>query len=274
MGLNSSIEWCDHTINTIWGCVKVNEGCDFCYAETFSKRFDGGKSLWGNDAYRKEIKSSFSDLDKIQRNALKNNEKQRVFIGSMMDIFEKPMPVINSKGEVQDYNTDKIRQKLFDNISNNMYPNLIFLFLTKRPSNINKYIPKSWKENPPKNIMFGLSVVNQETADNLIPKFLEVKGIKFISLEPQLGEVDLLKRPLGKDTNSAFKKEFYRYLDCISLVIQGGESGHNKRPFNLDWAYSMKKQCEIARVPYFFKQIDKVQPIPEDLQVREFPNFK
>ncbi len=273
MAENSNIEWTNHTINLHWGCVKVNEGCDNCYAETFSKRFDGGKSLWGNDAYRKEIKSSWTDLDKFQKKAHKNNEKQRVFVGSMMDIFEKSMPIINHKGELQDYTTDKLRQKLFDNISNNMYPNLIFLFLTKRPSNINKYIPKSWKENPPENVMFGTSIVNQETADNLIPHLLEVKGIRFLSLEPQLGEVDLLKRPLGKDTNSAFKKEFYRYIDCVSLVIQGGESGHNKRPFNLDWAYSMKKQCEIANVPYFFKQIDKVKPIPEDLKIREFPDF-
>jgi protein gp37 len=56
-------------------------------------------------------------------------------------------------------------------------------------------------------------------------------------------------------------------------VIQGGESGINKRPFELQWAYDMKRMCKESNVPYFFKQIDKVKPIPEDLQVREFPNF-
>ena len=53
----------------------------------------------------------------------------------------------------------------------------------------------------------------------------------------------------------------------------GGESGHHRRPFNLKWAYAMKDQCNSLNVPYFFKQIDKVLPIPEDLIVREFPVF-
>lgn len=288
MAINTKISWCDHTINLWWGCQNVNEGCHNCYAESLSKRFDGGKSLWGKNSQRKIIKSAFLDLQKLQKKAKASNEVHRVFVGSMMDIFEKPMPIIDSKGNIVshpimegkdplnelEYSTGELRSFLFAEIENGSYPNLFFLFLTKRPSNINKYIPKKWKNNPPNNVMFGLSISNQETADKLIPDFLEVNGRKFISLEPQLGEVDLLKRPIGKDTNSALKKEFYRYLDCISWVIQGGESGNKKRPFNLDLAYSMKKQCEIAKVPYFFKQIDKIQPIPEDLQIRQFPDFK
>lgn len=37
-GVNTGIEWCDVTINLWWGCTKVHEGCDNCYAETLSKR--------------------------------------------------------------------------------------------------------------------------------------------------------------------------------------------------------------------------------------------
>lgn len=62
-----------------------------------------------------------------------------------------------------------------------------------------------------------------------------------------------------------------KHWTSIDWVIQGGESGHHKRPFDLQWAYSMKAQCEAAGVPYFFKQIDKVQAIPEDLQIHQFP---
>jgi len=57
----------------------------------------------------------------------------------------------------------------------------------------------------------------------------------------------------------------------IDWIIQGGESGHHKRPFNLDWAYSMKQDCADLNIPYFFKQIDKVKEIPSDLQTRKFP---
>ncbi len=57
----------------------------------------------------------------------------------------------------------------------------------------------------------------------------------------------------------------------INWVIQGGESGPGKRPFNTDWARKLRDECAVTETPYFFKQIDKIQPIPEDLQIREFP---
>ena len=57
----------------------------------------------------------------------------------------------------------------------------------------------------------------------------------------------------------------------IDWVIQGGESGHGKRPFDIAWARAMRDQCKELGVPYFFKQIDKIQEIPEDLKIRQFP---
>lgn len=50
-----------------------------------------------------------------------------------------------------------------------------------------------------------------------------------------------------------------------------GESGAKKRPFDADWARSVRDQCKEAGVPFFMKQIDKVQEIPEDIMIREFP---
>ena len=254
MAENSKIEWCDHTVNLWWGCTKVHEGCDNCYAETLAKRW--GNDVWGNDKPRKIINSVFNELDKFQRIAKEANEMQRVFVGSMMDIFEKPMPLIDSKGiEVVNLNTGEIRDTFFKRISENRYLNLMFLLLTKRPSNINKYIPESWKQTPPKNVMFGTSPVNQQTFDTLTRHLLEVNGLRFLSIEPQLDNIEL------------------NNLKGIDWIIQGGESGHRKRPFNLEWARKMKAECSILNIPYFFKQIDKVQEIPQDLQVREFPNF-
>lgn len=276
MAQNSKIEWCDHTANLWWGCTKVNEGCDHCYAETLSKRW--GEDIWGNNKPRRAIKSVWKDLNKYQKMAKEARKISRVFVGSMMDIFEKPMSIVDSKGELikldgmDEYGmtTNDMRAQLFINISNNIYPNLLFLFLTKRPSNINKYIPESWKENPPKNVMFGTSLVNQETANKLIPQLLQVNGKRFLSVEPQLGTLDLCEY-LGIWCNQTTGKWVNFKSSSIDWVIQGGESGHHRRPFNLNWAYSLKRQCESANVPYFFKQIDKVLPIPEDLMVRQFP---
>lgn len=254
MAQNSKIEWTHHTANLWHGCTKVHEGCDNCYAETLAKRW--GNDVWGNDKPRKIINSVFNELDKFQRIAKEANEMQRVFVGSMMDIFEKPMPLIDSKGiEITNLNTGEIRDTFFKRISENRYQNLMFLLLTKRPSNINKYIPESWKQTPPENVMFGTSPVNQTTYTTLVRQLLEVNGKRFLSIEPQL---DFISIP----------SDLHKGIDWI---IQGGESGHHKRPFNLEWAYELKEQCNILGIPYFFKQIDKIKEIPQDLQVRMFP---
>ena len=293
---NSKIEWCNHTINIWHGCFEVHAGCDNCYAKAFFKRFDGGNTLWGNNAPRRIINSVWKDLVKYQKIAEKAGEIHRVFVGSMMDIFEKPMPMIDAKGNTVShpimgkkdplnelgYSTGDLRSFLFAEIENGSYPNLMFLLLTKRPSNINKYIPESWKINPPSNVMFGTSPVNQETADKLIPQLLQVKGKRFLSVEPQLSELSLLPylwtpgifcedcRDGGSHLLNPCDNEKCRFKP-IHWVIQGGESGPNKRPFNVEWARKLKKECESKQVPYFFKQIDKIQEIPDDLKIQMFP---
>lgn len=252
---NSKIEWTHHTANLWWGCTEVHAGCDNCYARVFSNRWND--KLWGNDVPRKEIPSVWKNLAKFQNHAKESGEMHRVFVGSMMDIFEKPMPVIDKAGNlIPSTDTGELRRMLFADITAGLYPNLIFLFLTKRPSNINKYIPEEWLSKAPDNVMFGTSPVDQKTADTLIPQLLKVNGKRFLSVEPQLDSINI---------------QGHLFHNHIDWVIQGGESGHHKRPFNLDWAYYLKQQCHDTMTPYFFKQIDKVQAIPEDLMIRQFP---
>lgn len=253
MAQDSKIEWTHHTANLWWGCTKVHEGCNNCYAETLANRF--GPEVWGNDKPRRWIGSFFKDLAKFQREAAKANEIHRVFVGSMMDIFEKPMPLVTKNGEPLGDDTGELRKIFFHSISGGQYPNLLFLLLTKRPSNINKYIPESWKEFPPSNVMYGYSPVTQKTFDDGVAQLAQVNGKRFLSVEPQLENIYL--GDLGKS---------------IHWIIQGGESGHHKRPFKIEWADSLRTQCEVYGIPYFFKQIDKVQTIPEALLVRQFPS--
>lgn len=264
MAQNSKIEWTHHTANLWHGCTKVNAGCDNCYAEAMARRW--GRDIWGNDKPRLVIQSVWTALTKMQADAKQAGEIHRVFVGSMMDIFEKPMPLIFHNGEkgTEYMHTGQLRDKLWRYIDRGYFPNLLFLLLTKRPGNINKYIPESWKANPPANVMFGTSVVNQATADTLIPQLLQVNGKRFLSIEPQLEQVDIwqyLNRTVYLPGNDG----------RIDWVIQGGESGHHRRPFDLAWAYAMFWKCKLVGTPYFFKQIDKVQPIPDDLMVRQFP---
>jgi protein gp37 len=284
MAENSKIEWTHHTVNLWWGCTAVHAGCDNCYAETLSNRW--GKNVWGNDNARQATKSWANDLDRYQQKAKFANEVHRVFIGSMMDIFEKPMPMVDYKGnEITGHSPQKpfytsiLRDLLFDLITRNKYPNLMFLFLTKRPSNINKFIPESWIENPPQNVMYGASISDQATADTLLPQLLKVKGNRYLSIEPQLGSIDIKKHLWANTGQYCYDCGDPAKTPCdnvmcqfkpISWVIVGGESGAKKRPYNADWARSLRDQCKATGVPFFMKQMDKIQPIPEDLQIREF----
>ncbi len=61
-------------------------------------------------------------------------------------------------------------------------------------------------------------------------------AIKFISFEPLLGAVANLD------------------LDGIDWVIVGGESGPRARHMDATWALDIRDQCQVAGVPFFFKQ--------------------
>lgn len=253
MGLFTKIEFADDSASGWWGCEHVHEGCDHCWAEVDSKRY--GHKVWGRNVPRREILSWRETIIKAQKLAVSDGRKRRVFYGDMMDTFEKPMPLVRGIGEKQvimPYNTGDLRTEFFTKYIP-MCPDLIFQLFTKRPSNINKYIPDDWKTKPPKNVYFGASVVNQATANTLIPQLLKVEGNKFLSVEPMLDAIDL--KP---------------WLSELDWIIVGGESGHHRRPFNADWARQIRDDCKEAGVAFFMKQIDKILPIPEDLKIREF----
>lgn len=238
MAENSKIEWTDHTLNLWWGCTKVHTGCRNCYAETLSKRW--GNDVWGEDKSRKGIESAFPDLKKYQRQAEAENKMVKIFCGSMMDIFEKPKILINPTRHSEGWTINRtagLRQRLFEEISTGEYNNLIFLFLTKRPDQIAS-------GNPPKNVWFGTSISDQETADIYVDQLRSNKKDNlFLSIEPQVGPINSLN------------------LDGIKWVICGGESGHNARPMHPDWVRSIRDQCKEANVPFFFKQWGEYQEV-------------
>lgn len=252
---NTKISWCDHTLNLWWGCTKVNAACKNCYAEKISKRF--GNDIWGDYNPRLLINSAFRNLKKFQKEAEKENKKVTVFVGSMMDIFEEPKDIIEEIGAEIYIDTEIVRDSLFLNITDEIYPNIIFLFLTKRPENINKSIPFEWRNNPPENVWIGVSIFNEESAKQMRESLMHSwwNGKKFYSIEPQLEPINKLN------------------LKGIDWVIQGGESGYNRRPFKLEWANTMREICKEQNVPYFFKQIDGKTSIPKDMNIKEFPKF-
>ena len=111
-------------------------------------------------------------------------------------------------------------------------------------------------QSPLPNIWMGASVEDQKTADERIPWLLQTPAaVRFVSVEPMLGQIYLYPYLIHNKNN-----------DRLNWVICGCESGPEARPMNLDWARSLRDECRIAGVPFFFKQakIDgKLVKMPE-----------
>jgi len=252
MAENSKIEWCHHTFNSWWGCVKVSAGCEHCYAETFSKRT--GHNIWG--PAKTTERRVFGDKHwaeplKWNEKATEAGERHRVFCASMADVFEDHPQLVAE------------RQRLFELIDRT--PHLDWLLLTKRPENIQRLWPFGWYDDQftwP-NVWIGTSVENQEMANKRIPELLKIPAaVRFLSMEPLLGPVDLGRAfPCGyycdPDAGGGGHHDhpfWSRVASPIHWVIVGGESGHNARPMHIDWAASLRDQCQTAGVAFLFKQ--------------------
>ena len=131
-----------------------------------------------------------------------------------------------------------------------------FLVLTKRPRRMLEWYATC--PCPLPNIYHGLTVCNQQEADEKIPIFLQVPGKKFLSLEPLLSDIDLhLCLECQVDP-----WECHEHLR-VDAVILGGETGPGARPMHPDWVRSVRDQCAAAGVPFFFKQWGEWLPVGE-----------
>lgn len=241
MAEQTLIEWADATLNLWWGCTKVSEGCKFCYAENLSEqRF--GRGAWGPQGQRREVKSWRSTLEKISRRAEAEGRGLRVFCQSMSDTFEGPETCGGEESENWQLML-RLREELWDVWEDYSY--LDFLVLTKRPENAAEWLKGLCI---PGNVWIGTSVEDQKTADERIPKLLEIDcAVRFVSCEPLLGPVDLAYTCFnGADSFGA--------MPGIHWVICGGESGPNARPMHPDWARRLRDECQAAGVPFLFKQ--------------------
>lgn len=145
-----------------------------------------------------------------------------------------------------------VREQLFTLIENT--PNLTWQLLTKRPQNVMRMVPESWRKQFPDNVQIGTTVEDQPRADERIPELLKIPArVRFLSCEPLLAGVDIAKW-LVPDTGLDFVGADDPLARCINWVIVGGESGGQARPMHPQWARSLRDQCKAALVSFFFKQ--------------------
>lgn len=154
---------------------------------------------------------------------LKWKKPQRIFVNSMSDLFHNDVPL------------DYIR-RVFETMSRAHWHQ--FQVLTKRSGRL---LALTEKLDWPPNVWMGVSVESAQYKTRVDHLRKTGAKLKFLSLEPLLG-------PLGALN-----------LRGIDWVIVGGESGPGARPMDTEWVLSVRRQCEHADVPFFFKQWGGVQ---------------
>lgn len=248
MGENSKIEWCDHTLNFWIGCQEVSAACDNCYAREQNK-FRGWVEGWGPHGERRRTKTWDKALT-WDRAAAKAGVRARVFSNSLSDFFDKHAPI-----GARDEAWRLIRRT----------HNLDWLILTKRPGLIPSMLPEDWGAGYP-NVWLGTTVESGQVIKRVWDLLLVPARRHFLSCEPLLS--GLTAADGGPRIDDCWKPGDTPHLDWI---ICGGESGPHRRPINLDHARNLRDYCRASGIAFFMKQIDKVQPIPPDLMIREFP---
>ncbi|KFC62738.1 Bacteriophage protein gp37 [Devosia sp. LC5] len=259
MAETSAIEWTDSTFNPWIGCTKISPACDHCYAEALMDKRHG-RVKWGGERSRTS-ESNWQQPRRWQKQAAaffaEHGRRQRVFCSSLADVFDNQVPT-------------EWRDDLWALIRDT--PALDWQLLTKRPQNIGKMLPAFWDEVRG-HVWLGTTVEDQQRADMNIPHLLRHDAaVRFISVEPMLGPIDLeaarpaenirvfgfpvvdvlrgchMHAPYGIRPRSKPGKA------KVNWVIAGGESGPEARPSHPDWFRSLRDQCAAAGVPFLFKQ--------------------
>lgn len=237
----TKIEWCTKVWNPFTGCSWASSGCDHCYAKPFALRMKLNPNAKVAYKYRNGFEPTFHPESLSEPATWK--KPQRIFVCSMSDLFHEK------------HSFDDICEVMNTIRRNHMHT---FLVLTKRPERMKAYF--NWVNSPPfgqidysTNLWLGVTIENQEQADNRIPVLLTIPAVKrFISVEPMLGDVNLRKRITQRISNDMLNS--FELISCIDWVIAGGETGSKARPLNPKWIYSIRNQCNVSGVPFFFKQ--------------------
>ncbi|WP_221029937.1 DUF5131 family protein [Actomonas aquatica] len=253
MGLNTKIEWTHHTFNIVWGCAKVSEGCENCYAEKWAARcgFE-----WGPRAARRTFGDKhWREPLAWNRAAEKAGQRRRVFCSSMADVFEDH-PTVSTE-----------RAKLFALID--ATPWLDWMLLTKRPENI-EHLTAFGYSDWPRNAWLGFTAENQKRFDERWP-IVEHMGrlfripYLFCSAEPLLGPLDIS----AVEWNAGGEDE--PESATLDLIIVGGESGGNAREFVVDHAYDIRLQCDRYDISFFMKQLG-ARPVTTNVNLLDWPD--
>lgn len=288
----TKIDYLTHTWNPIaMRCSKLSDGCTNCWHLAMCRRMAENPRL--SEAERKAYAGGTPELRETELGAPLRVKKPAIIgVQFMGDLFHPDVPV-SFIAEVFDTMASwalrcKKRNCEHDDPDCFADPGHTYLVLTKRPERMHKvladelnwyageYMPGDCAlssayeagEWPLRNVMLGVSIEDQATADERIPWLLRTPATKrFVSYEPALGPVDFTHVKHGEYVINPLTKEYgtgtakvpfhsgMASLGGLDLVIAGGETGPGARPAHPDWFRSVRDQCQAAGVAFFLKSL-------------------
>lgn len=254
MGIIDNDRYWDEGIILVDGCSPCSSGCDHCWSAVLAHRFD----IEGEPGHENHI-ITINESPTFNGVVITHPERLKRFKTRKPKVFSIWNDWCNE-------NVDHhFRHEIL--LAANQNPQNYYIALTKRPHVLLDFM----KENPVwyQNWYNGLTVCNQQEADEKLPIFLQVPGKKFLSIEPMLSEINfpakmaIIECPVCKDgerwTNHPQPRTCYRcgtmqvIKSRIDAILLGGETGTGARPMHPDWVRAVRNQCAAAGVPFFFK---------------------
>lgn len=261
MSDNTKIEWCDASWNPIVGCTPISEGCAHCYAQGMIRRF------WKSWGLPSDKPGPVFRPEKLQQ-PYHWRKPRRIFVCSMSDLFHESVGF--------DW-IDRVMAVVAGNTEHT------FLLLTKRTHIMAEYMDQlvngkrkvfdaavykndggyidalcvaDWMRADRPNLWLGATVENQKAAKRRVTELLPIPAfVRFLSIEPMLGPIYL-----GVEWSMA-----------LDWVILGAETGPNKRLMKNEWAHDVRRQCEAAGVPFFFKKDSQGRHTLDGKVYEQFP---
>lgn len=250
----TKIDWCDSTWNPISGCL---HGCEYCYARGIAERFrpfdfphltEKGVYEKLNELDSPIITACKDGKDRIcaypfgfeptfhryRLNEYRNKKGRNIFVCSMADLFGVWVP-------------DEWIEEIFE--ACDKAPQHNYLFLTKNPE---RYAELGMPCDS--YLWHGTSVCKKEDIPKC--KYLPLSGKKFVSIEPILGDLEIIDSPL---------------INYVDWVIIGAETGRRKNKVvpERKWIEDIVNECRENQVPVFMKS--SLAGIWGEPLIQEFP---